>query len=323
MEYLQQRSANNGKGEERVAFPANGCCAICVTYNPDPELLQKAASACAQQVERMYIIDNGSEKAITSWPLEFENIECVFFHENKGIAAAINAGVNSARAAGFRYVLLLDQDSVTPESMVRQYLSMLEHLLAIDQPIAAIGPRYKNSRTGQLSKFVRFKWFRNSYQAGTGASPIVPTDFLISSGSFYPIDIFDKVGHFDEDLFIDHVDTEWCLRAEKLGFRCYGVRDVVMEHSLGEGEIRLWLFRWRTQPMHKPFRLYYIARNSILLYRMKHVPLKWISGDVLRLIRLLLMYALFSPQRLEAICYFFRGLLDGIQKVAGPVPSVR
>lgn len=288
------------------------CCAICVTYNPDLQLLQKVVSACAKQVDRLYVVDNGSQKDIAPLLVRFANIEGIFLAQNEGIAAALNRAIKQARTAGFRYVLLIDQDSIIPEDMVDQYVQMLEQLLASGQPVAALGPRYKDARTGHLSDFVHFRWFRNSYHSGTNASLAVPTDFLISSGSFYPIDLFEKVGLFDEGLFIDHVDTEWCLRAASLGFRCFGMREMIMEHSLGDSGVRLWLFRWRFQPLHKPFRLYYIVRNSLLLYRMRHVPLKWISGDVLRLVRLLVMYLLFSPQRAQAIKYYFKGLADGI-----------
>lgn len=302
---------------------ANGCCAICVTYNPDPEILLKVISACAGQVEKVYVIDNGSTFPIGPFD-RFENVESIFLGENRGIAAAINVGIKQARLAVYKYTLLLDQDSILPKDMVRNYLKWIDKLsLLTKQSVAAIGPRYKDPRTGQISFFVRFKWFRNDYLSDPENSPFVPTDFLISSGSFYPIEIFDKIGTLDEKLFIDHVDTEWCLRAASEGFKFFGIWDVVMEHSLGEGGISLWLFRWRTQPIHKPFRLYYIARNSILLYRMKHVPLKWISGDILRLIRLLLIYSIFSSQRMKAIRYFFHGVADGIQNVAGPAPNFR
>jgi len=296
-------------------------CAICVTYNPDPKLLHTVLSTCALQVEWVFVLDNGTREDIRSWIPEARNIECILLGTNRGIAAAFNEGIARARTEGFQYILLLDQDSVIPDKMVDQYRGLLERLQATGHAIAAIGPRYVNPRTKQLSSFVRFQWFRNTYLKPKVLSAAVPTDFLISSGSFYPVGIFEKVGLFDENLFIDHVDTEWCLRAASLGFQCFGAAEVIMEHSLGESEVQLWLFRRRTQPLHKPFRLYYIVRNSLLMYRMPHVPFKWISGDVLRLARLLLMYCIFSPQRVAAIHFFFRGLFDGVQGVAGPAPN--
>ncbi len=301
----------------------NKCCAICVTYNPDYLVLRRVLAACAEQVGRVYVVDNGSREDVTSSFSGFANVEAILLGQNKGIAAAINAAIRQARIDGFRFVLLLDQDSVIPKDMIPQYLAAFEQLLVAGQSVAVIGPRYKDARTGQISHFVRFKWFRNAYYSGTDGSLVVPIDFLISSGSFYSIDIFEAVGMFDETLFIDHVDTEWCLRAASLGFQCFGIREVIMEHALGEGGVRLWLFRWRTQPMHKPFRLYYIARNSLLLYQMQHVPLKWVSGDVLRLVRLFLMYTFFSTQRFAAIRCYFCGIIDGLRGVAGPRISHR
>lgn len=301
----------------------NSCCAICVTYNPDPKILPEVISACAQQVERVYVIDNGSAFSISPLLNGFENVESVFLGENKGIAAAINVGIKQACLSAYKYTLLLDQDSVVPKDMVSNYLMSISELLSANQSIAAVGPRYRDARTGQTSFFVRFSWFRNSYLFDSKGSPFVSTDFLISSGSFYQTNIFDKIGMFNEDLFIDHVDTEWCLRAASHGFKFFGIWDVVMEHSLGEWGVPLWLLRWRTQPIHKSFRLYYIARNSILLYRMNYVPLKWISGDILRLIRLLIMYFIFSSQRMKAVRCFFQGITDGIHNVVGPDPHLR
>lgn len=295
----------------------NNCCAICVTYNPNLSVLRKTISATSSQVDKLYVIDNGSSVSIERIIANFESVEGIFFQENKGVAAGFNVGIRLAREAGYKYVLLLDQDSIPPEGMVSRYLQVMEYLSEAAKNVAAVGPRYRNPQWGYTSRFVRFKWFRNSYNGKEGCS-VVPADFLISSGSLYDLNIFEQVGMFDERLFIDHVDTEWFHRARSLGFQCFGIWDVIMEHSLGESGVRLWLLRWRIQPIHKPFRLYYIVRNSLLLYRMPHVPKKWISGDVIRLIRLILMYAFFSPVRYEAFRWVKLGFRDGIREVTGP-----
>lgn len=299
------------------------CCALFVTYNPDLSVLKKAISAAVSQVDRVYVVDNCSNNKFSHVLVCFKNVVEVRLQENLGIAAGFNVGIQLAKKAGFRYVLLLDQDSIPLEGMVDRYLEVMHQKSKTGTPVAAVGPRYRNPITGHTSRFVRFNWFRNSYHLGSKGSPVVPTDFLISSGSFYALNVFDKVGMFDEELFIDHVDTEWFLRARRLGFLCFGVEDVVIEHSLGEGGLRLWFFKWQTQPIHKPFRLYYIARNSILLYQMKHVPWKWISGDILRLFRLMTVYLIFLPNRVQSMGFFGRGLIDGIKKVVGPSPHSR
>lgn len=298
----------------------NNCCAIFVTYNPNWTVLQKAISATVSQVDRIYIIDNGSRESFANILGQIEGVEGVFLLENRGIAAGFNIGIQLARKAGYKYLLLFDQDSIPPEGMVSRYLDVVGDLLESGENFAAIGPRYRNPQTGHKSRFVRLSWFHNSYHGDKDGTSVVPADFLISSGSFYDVTVFEKVGMFDEGLFIDHVDTEWFLRARSLGFQSFGVCDVVMEHSLGESAMRLWFLRWHVQPMHKPFRLYYIFRNSLLIYCMPHSSKKWISGDIVRTLRLILMYIIFSPQRYEALNWMKRGFRDGIRRVSGPAP---
>lgn len=293
------------------------CCAIFVTYNPDLSTLEKSVLAIINQVDMIFIIDNASTSSLKGFFSNFENVKGVLLGKNVGIATGFNIGIQLARRAGYSYLLLLDQDSIPPPGMIMSCWMAIDRLRLEGHPVAAVGPRYRDPRTSQISSFVRFKWFRNSYVSSHETSSVVNVDFLISSGSFYPIEVFDKVGMFNEEFFIDHVDTEWCHRAASLGFKFFGVPDLIMDHSLGESRVRLWFIRWRSQPLHKPFRLYFIVRNSLLMYRMNHVPLKWISGDVFRLARLLAVYMIFSPSRFESIKCFFGGFSAGIRKILG------
>lgn len=296
-------------------------CAVCVTYHPDRELLTKLVAATLPQVDRLYLVENGPPGALQGVAGPAAGVEIITLPGNQGIAAGFNAGISAARAAGFDYVLLLDQDSVPPPDMVRRYQEVLNAADPQALPIAALGPRHTDPDYGHLSTFIRFHWFGNTHHGGSQRHPQVPADFLISSGTFYAIEVFGTVGLFNESLFIDHVDTEWCHRALARGYRLLGLHDVLMQHSLGEKMVRLWCFGWHYQPIHKPFRLYFITRNSLLLYRMEHVPGRWISGDVFRLLRLIVMNILFSGHRLEALCWFVLGLRDGVCRVSGPGPQ--
>lgn len=50
------------------------------------------------------------------------------------------------------------------------------------------------------------------------------TSFLISSGCLLTREAYQRLGHFDEELFIDHVDTEYSLRAQALDVPCTSTR---------------------------------------------------------------------------------------------------
>lgn len=295
----------------------NSCCAVCVTYNPDPDVLQDVVSSVSRQVEMVCIVDNGSDVAVGDILKSFDNVEGIFWKDNKGIAAAHNAGVDYAKKSGCRFIILLDQDSILPPGAIERYLEVHNRQQDSVNNIAALGPRFRNPKNGHMSMFVRSEWFRNSYHRCKDGSSLVDADFLISSGSFYDISTFERVGLFNEGLFIDHVDTEWCLRAKDMGLACLGIEDIVMTHSLGECSLRFWFLRWYAQPIHKPFRLYYIFRNSLLLYRFPHSPAKWISGDVLRLARLFAVYLLFYSDRKSAVRWMLKGLADGLRGKTG------
>jgi rhamnosyltransferase len=146
---------------------------------------------------------------------------------------------------------------------------------------------------------------------------------LISSGALFSARALREIGTMDEGLFIDHVDTEWFLRAHHRGWRSYGVCDAVMRHSLGERTFRVWLGRWRYLPIHKPFRYYYIYRNSVLLYRRSYPTIRWKQTDILRLLMMFVMFAVFAGDRVENLKMMCRGIVDGFRDREGRLDSSR
>jgi len=120
------------------------------------------------------------------------------------------------------------------------------------------------------------------------------------------------VGKMDASLFIDHVDTEWFLRARSKGYTAYGVCNAIMSHKLGEGSFRIWIGRWRGLPRHTPIRYYYIVRNSILLYKRRYAPIRWIMGDLVRLVVILIFYTALQAPRWRRLKMIGKGLIDGL-----------
>ena len=115
-----------------------------VTYNPDIELLKKNINAIYNQVEEVVIIDNGSENLL-KWKKELElkyvRITIISNNQNCGIAKALNQICCFGLKKSYNWVLTLDQDSISPDNLVR---CMKENL---DNNIAVIAPNiiYKNN----------------------------------------------------------------------------------------------------------------------------------------------------------------------------------
>lgn len=299
--------------------------AVVVSYRPDPIVLARVLGAVAPQVEHVVLVANGPEACPPTAAEGAFDLSVLALLENQGIAAAQNLGVERLRRLGIEFVLFLDQDSVCGAGMVETLVTAARRLVADGVKVAAVAPQYRTSPEGQLSGFVRFgsvgvRRLRPSPDSGA----IVEADFLISSGTLVPLASLDVVGGMDESFFIDHVDTEWLLRARAAAHRCFGVPAAVMEHGLGDGGRRVWLGRWRYVPDHRPFRYYYIVRNSVLLYRRSYAPWRWIVGDVLRLSGLAVVNLILRDQRVDRLRMMVLGIRHGIVGRVGPLePSFR
>ncbi len=297
-------------------------CGIVVTYQPNLTLFREILKILVEQVQQVVIIDNGSERGKRLWlqkQAQTSDVLLIELGDNAGLAAAQNKGIMWAMQNHFTHVLLLDQDSRPAPSMVSRLVTALNELTEGSDNIAAVGPTYTDRRLGAEGYFVKFGWWRirriwcNKDMKGE----IVAADFLISSGLLIPLAAINAIGFMDEGLFVDHVDTEWFLRARAKGFKAYGVCQAKLEHRLGDSQRKLWLGRWRFLPVYRPERYYYIFRNSILIYRRRYTVYRWVISDVIKLVGRFLIYSTLIPPRLENLKCMTRGIRDGIARKTG------
>lgn len=301
---------------------------VVVTFNPEIEALAFALQSLADQVGHTVVVDNHSANrqeivqkiAAINEREASERISLLAQSRNSGLGAAHNSGIAYAKNHGYTYVLLLDQDSVPLQGMAASLLAAVQAKSA--EKVCAVGATYLNADNGSESFFVKFGWlkFRRQYCAQRDVDGCIAADFLISSGSLLPLSAVEEIGVMDEGLFIDHVDTEWFLRARNKGWRSYGVCDAVMQHGLGEMTHRISLGRQRNVPQHKPFRYYYIFRNSMVLYKRGYASWKWKWNDVQRLLLIMLMFGLWKTPRKENLRMMWRGIWHGLKGVSGPMP---
>ena len=104
-------------------------------------------------------------------------------------------------------------------------------------------------------------------------------DHLSSSGCLIAMDALAEVGGMEDRLFIDYVDTEWCLRAIYKGYSLFGVGSACMQHDLGDAFVNLFS---RTVPVHSSLRYYYLIRNGLWLLRQPWVSSAWKIMDTRR-----------------------------------------
>lgn len=229
-------------------------CAVIVTYHPTVKMLEHMRAVQAQ-VQELVVVDNGSNSdevaALRS------GAQSLGFHlfenrKNLGIAEALNQGVGWAKERGYAWVILFDQDSKITEGFVREMFSAWE-FHPHRQQVAAIHPRYADPDTG-IELWVP--------RAADG-SPILP----MTSGTLMPLWIFERIGWFASEYFIDLVDWEYSLRIRVAGFLLADSRQAKLLHSPGNPTKVTILGRVFEHSQHDAVRRYYIWRNCIALNR--------------------------------------------------------
>ncbi|MDX8389744.1 MAG: glycosyltransferase family 2 protein [Mariprofundaceae bacterium] len=295
-------------------------CAVIVTYYPDNAAIRKQLEAISDQVSHIMIIDNTQEeKRRLVLPNDFDHISIVYAKKNIGLSKAQNMGIQWALDHTYDYILLLDQDSLPEEKMVDKLVKTHEHLQGLGVHVSSVGPRYARSSDDHASYFLRFgkSYFHYNRIDAPETANYAECSFLISSGMLISAASLHDIGLMDETLFIDHIDSEWHLRALGMGYTPYGVYDAFMTHSLGERIVRVWAGYYRQLSIHRAFRLYYIFRNSLLLYRRSYIPTKWKILDAKRLIFFPFLYLLFSTEKISSVKHMALGIWHGLRGKGG------
>lgn len=251
--------------------------AVIVTYNPDLGMLHELVEALLPQVGTAMIVDNGSVVDLTQWCKNsgHDNLILHRLASNMGIAAALNEGFSRSVASGANFVVTFDQDSC-PES--DHVVSLMNHWFDLSsrsngiEKIGAIGPSFYDGRSGNFEyPFYRANGFKVVKQYSSNDKNIVKTDALITSGMLVPTAMWCSGLKFNENLFIDFVDTEWCFRSRALGYMHYGCFDVKMRHELSEASPAI--FFGLIVLKYSPIRRYYHFRNCLHLIFRSYVPI--------------------------------------------------
>jgi rhamnosyltransferase len=286
--------------------------AVLVTYQPNHVKLYELLTALTLQVKSIIIVHNGSQATVPQYLHNNTALNCFLFvlGENLGLASAQNFGIEKAKLLGAEYVLMLDQDSLPAPDMVSRLLEAITTLQDQGLLVAAVGPRYTDQNQRNLRPFVRIRGLCVKRFDCESSDQTVQVDHLISSGSLIPIAVLDAIGGMREELFIDYVDTEWSLRASRMGYRLFGVCNATMRHSLGDRPCRVF---GSYLPIHSPLRHYYLFRNAVWLYRQDWISWNWKAAILWSILFKLVFFSIVPRNRLSQVQMIFRGFLDGLR----------
>lgn len=293
--------------------------AIVILYNPVFTTLLKLYQSVVYQVKSLVFVDNSqlreTQVANREWIEQLEDLRCYYLpmSDNLGIATAQNKGIEFAKTLDAQFVLLLDQDSALPDNMIVELLSSYEKLKN-NHKVAVVAPSFLDRKNNQISPVIQYGGLSRKRIMPKVSDGELEVAHIIASGMLIPVEVFDVVGLKQDNLFIDYVDIEWCLRAGCLGYKTFVVPKVVMQHDIGDDMVQVGN---RSIMLHSDFRNYFAIRNAVFLMLYRKLPLPFKIWEMFKLPVCLVVYALASKKSLQSFKIMLIAIKDGVIKNMG------
>jgi len=197
---------------------------LMVVYNHLPDFT--ALEAALRHSDSLVLIDNASASEVREELERFrsrfpEKCALILNDTNLGLSKAYNSAVERLTRDGFHWLYLLDHDACFADDFftaTRDAWTRLESQgenVGVVVPIVTDDPRYLGSSAGFRRQF--------SFLQTT-----------MTSGILTNVDVFAKLGGFDERLFVEAADLDFTSRANRAGYRVCLLNRVLIVQQFGE-----------------------------------------------------------------------------------------
>ncbi len=181
-----------------------------------------------------------------------EKVEYYLNKENLGLCKSVNNGFEMAINKGADWILVMNPDGTFANDALSIYRSFIEQ--NDTSMVGIICPKYNIDRRPR--------------KAGRGFKTV---DFPDMTGCLYNANILKKIGLYDVNTYFYGLDTEFCLRTRKNGFKIIQCSEAVLNHKPGETfSVRILgktIFKCGTDT---PQRYYYQFRSAYYICKKYH-----------------------------------------------------
>jgi rhamnosyltransferase len=301
--------------------------AIIVTYNPSPGFFD-SLNDLKSQFDQLIIIDNASNPETYDLLRQTvqenkSNIEIIYNEINLGIATALNQGFALLLKQGYDFAFAFDQDSRPAPGMIGIIIDTF-NFHPDREKIAIVAPTFEDPVAGITTSYLRPRGrilFERTRCAGQVLDDV---STVITSGAFYNLKAYQKIGPFRDDFFMDYVDTEYCLRLKQHGYNIVVACNGRLYHRVGNQQKKHFGPLTMHPTFHSPLRWYYISRNRIPMFQLYALRFPyWLLYELMvnsyGMVRLLL----FEDQKINKLLAILLGTLDGLKRCMGPISNSR
>ena len=235
-------------------------CSIIVLYKANKNMVLSLYESLKEQVDKLIFVKNDNTNA--SFIQSLDKVVFIDLGDNYGIAYAQNRGIEEARKTDVDWVLFSDQDTCYPPHYISDLISISMNRKL--ENIGALCPVFYDEIKKSYGELTVEKTKTTKPEIGK----IYELAHTISSGTLVPMNVLEKIGGMNENLFIDFVDNEWCWRVNEKGFKIYCITNVCIHHQLGDKMVRKLGIQIVSRSQ---MRFYYIIRNGYYLTTTNHL----------------------------------------------------
>jgi hypothetical protein len=249
---------------------------VSVTYNrcgPLAVLLsQLRALDYPSPLTQVFLVDNAStDDTVERVRRQFPEVRLTVAERNLGTSAGFNAGMREALAdaRAFDYVWLLDSDAEVASGTLRPLVSAMQ----ADARLGIVGSAVydPSSRERLVTAGLRVDFGKGTVhlvKLPPGRNGLVDADFVPACSLLVRSALCRELGLWDERYWVYWGDTDWCLKAQRGGYR-------VGCHL----ESRAWHRDWANtkRSFQAPSALYDDLRGGLLFYA-RHAPKGSLKG---------------------------------------------
>lgn len=273
---------------------------VIVCYYPKKEKLLQLIKNIGYSNNTVVIANNGGMDDLLIYATQKLGGVVIDMGGNVGLGKAINICANYFYSKNKELLITFDQDSLPDCDYVEKMVNAYNNLKVKDKMLGALSPIFVDSR--DLSE----------YKIGTVKSDSDYPNVLITlqSGLCIPLSVWNK-NKFNEYLFIEFVDTEWCFRINYAGYKIYQINDTIIHHEVSESApINIMSFKLLK---YNPVRRYFFFRNVFFLFKQNYIPvyykIRLLTGCVNRLLSILLL----DEDKFVSLRQSLKGIYYGIK----------
>jgi rhamnosyltransferase len=272
---------------------------VLIAYYPDFNKLIFNIDTFIDHIEELFIFFNSpaNQIEINTLQKKYSKVHLILSDTNVGIASALNQTAQKALDLGYKWLLTMDQDSFFQTGL---FFKAFENRITDNIAVYCPTP----SRSIEVSP----------------ESAFYTEEILcaITSGNLLNLEIWSAIGGFEEKLFIDEVDNDYCLKAVLSGFKIIRFKNIALIHELGKNKETSFLFKKYSIITHAPIRAYYIFRNNLYIFSKykKSFP-EFVRSRKLILLKVFIKIVLFSDYRFQNCRYIVAGIKDYLNNSYG------